>query len=235
MLIDLFERLSSRQKQGVAIAIDAVMLPFALCCALALRHGAWNMNWVQFWPAFAVTLAGVPLFIYGGLYRHFIRYMGAKAVMSILVGITITTMALAAVAYMARIPDLPRSVMVVFWLLAMFYVSVTRLSVRAYAESVVRRNVAKKPVAIYGASGAGAYLAYLLDRGSEYRPVAFIDDDKDKHGGVIQSLPVYPVPALTEILREHVIDQVLWPCRRKPPRSVVAPSRCWRRIRCMCA
>ena len=209
MLIDLFERLSSRQKQGVAIAIDAVMLPFALFCALALRHGSWNLNWVQFWPAFGVTLAGVPLFIYGGLYRHFIRYMGAKAVMSILVGITVTTMALAAVAYMARIPDLPRSVMVVFWLFAMFYVSVTRLSVRAYAESVVRRNVAKKPVAIYGASGAGAYLAYLLDRGSEYRPVAFIDDDKDKHGGVIQSLPVYPVPALTEILREHVIDQVL--------------------------
>lgn len=209
MLIDLFERLSSRQKQGVAIAIDAVMLPFALCCALTLRHGSWNLNWIQFWPAFAVTLAGVPLFIYGGLYRHFIRYMGAKAVMSILVGITVTTMALAAVAYMARIPDLPRSVMVVFWLFAMFYVSVTRLSVRAYAESVVRRNVAKKPVAIYGASGAGAYLAYLLDRGSEYRPVAFIDDDKDKHGGVIQSLPVYPVPALTEILREHVIDQVL--------------------------
>ena len=209
MLIDIIERLSSRQKQCVAVAIDSAMLPFALCCALVLRHGSWNLNWVQFWPAFAVTLACVPLFIYGGLYRHFIRYMGARAVASILVGITITTMALAAVAYMARIPDLPRSVMVVFWLLSMFYVSVTRLLVRVYAESVARRNVAKKPVAIYGASGAGAYLAYLLDRGSEYRPVAFIDDDKDKHGGVIQGLPVYPVPALTDILRDHVIDQVL--------------------------
>ena len=209
MLIDVIDRLSSRQKQCVAIAIDGVMLPFALCCALSLRHGTWNLHWTQFWPAFAVALAGVPLFYYGGLYRHFIRYMGTRAVASIFIGITVTTMALAAVAYMAQIPDLPRSALVLFWLLSLFYVSATRFVVRVYAESVARRNAAKRPVAIYGAGAGGATLAHQLDRSSEYRPIAFVDDDEDKHGGVIQGLPVLPVAGLTDLVREHVVDQVL--------------------------
>ena len=209
MIIDAIERLSSRQKKVVAIAIDSVMLPFALCSTLVLRHGSWRLDWLQFWPAFAVTVACVPLFIYIGLYRHVIRYMGSKALQTIFVGVTITTLALAAVAYMTQLGDFPRSALVIFWLLAFIYVAATRFSVRAYAEAVARRNIVKGPVAIYGAGAAGAQLAYQLERDSAYRPVAFIDDDEDKHGGVVEGLPVYPVAALADLVSEHLIGQVL--------------------------
>ena len=209
MLIELIERLGNRQKKAIAITIDMVMLPFALCSTLVLRHGSWHLDWLQFWPAFAVTVACVPLFIYIGLYRHVIRYMGWKALKVIFTGVTITTMALAAIAYMAQIDDFPRSALVIFWLLAFLYVALTRFSVRAYAEAVVRRNMARKPVAIYGAGAAGAHLAYQLGRDSAYRPVAFIDDDKNKHGGVVEGLPVYPVAALADLVAEHLVGQVL--------------------------
>ena len=209
MFTEFVEALSSRQKQAVAFAIDALMLPFALWCALTLRHGHWQLDWLQFWPAFAVALAGVPLFAHLGLYRHVIRHMGRKAVEAIFWGITITTLALAAVVYMAGLADVPRSALVIFWLLSFFYVGTTRFLVRRYAESVVQGNLARKPVAIYGAGAAGADLAYQLERGSEYRPVAFVDDDKDKHGAVVQGLPVHPVEALTTLVPEHVIGQVL--------------------------
>ena len=209
MLIEALERLSSRQKRGVAIVIDMAMLPFALCSTLVLRHGSWQLDWLQFWPAFATTLACVPLFLYIGLYRHVIRYIGSKALKTIFIGVTVTTMALAAVAYMTQLDDFPRSALVIFWLLAFLYVAATRFSIRAYAESVARRNVAKQPVAIYGAGAAGAHLAYQLERDSAYRPVAFIDDDTDKHGGVVEGLPVYPVAALADLVSEHLVGQVL--------------------------
>ena len=209
MLIEAIDRLNSRQRRAAAIALDLVMLPFALCSTLVLRHGSWQMDWLQFWPAFAVTAACVPLFAYIGLYRHVIRYIGSKALKTILIGVTITTMALAAVAYMTQLDDFPRSALVIFWLLAFLYVAVTRFSVRAYAEAVTRRNVAKQPVAIYGAGAAGARLAYQLERDGGYRPVAFLDDDQDKHGGVVEGIPVHPVAALADLVTEHLLGQVL--------------------------
>ena len=121
MLIDFIERLNSRCKQVVAVVIDSAMLPFALWCALALRHGHWQLDWMQFWPAFAVTLACVPLFARLGLYRHIVRYMGREALAAIFWGITITAVALAAIAYMVPLADFPRSVPVFFWLLSFSY------------------------------------------------------------------------------------------------------------------
>ena len=208
-VIRLFEGLSSRQKQAVAVVIDSVMLPFALWCALVLRHGHWQFDWWQFWPAFAVTLACVPLFARLGLYRHVIRHMGRQAVAAMFLGITLTTGGLAAVAYMAKLGDVPRSALAIFWLLAFFYMLVTRFSVRAYAEAIGRSSVARKPVAIYGASAAGALLAQQLERGQDFRPVAILDEDRDKHGGVLAGLAVRPVAALPALLEEHVVAEVL--------------------------
>ena len=207
--IAAIERLSSRQKQVAAAVIDSAMLPFALWCALVLRHGHWQFDWWQFWPAFAVTLACVPLFARLGLYRHVIRHMGRQAVAAMCLGITVTTGALAAVAYLAKLADVPRSALAIFWLLAFFYMLVTRFSVRAYAEAVARSHVARKPVAIYGASAAGAYLAHQLERGRDYRPVAILDDDKDKQGGVVAGLTVLPPTALPALVEDHAIGEVL--------------------------
>ena len=208
-LVHAIERLGSRQKQAVAALIDSVALPFALWCALVLRHGHWQFDWWQFWPAFAVTLACVPLFARLGLYRHIIRHIGRAAVAAMFWGITVTTLGLAAVAYLAKLGDVPRSALAIFWLLALFYMIVTRFSVRAYAEAVGRSNVGRKPVAIYGANAAGAYLAHQLERGREFRPVAFLDDDEDKQGGVVAGLAVHPVAALPGLVEEHVVGQVL--------------------------
>ena len=214
MLIDVVEGLSRRQKQGVAMAIDTVMLPLLLAASLIMRHGHWNLDWPQFWPAFAVTLVSVPLFAKIGLYRHIIRYMGSQALLVIIYGVTIPPVLLFAVAFMVRLEDFPRTVPFYFGLLTFVYLIGTRFLVRYYADRVVRNDQARKAVAIYRADDAGAYLAYLLDRHREYRPVAFIDDDPHHHGHAIHGIRVYPVTALPRLADEHVLDQVL----------VVAPS-----------
>jgi sugar O-acyltransferase (sialic acid O-acetyltransferase NeuD family) len=55
-------------------------------------------------------------------------------------------------------------------------------------------NHDKKSIAIYGASGFGRELAWLLQscakRGINYHIVCFIDDDKQKHGTVLNNIPI---------------------------------------------
>ena len=209
MAVDFIENLSRRRKQVIAMSIDSIMLPFALASALVVRHGHWDLDWPQFWPAFVVTLLCVPLFARIGLYRHIIRYMGAQALAVIAKGVAIIAILLVAVAFMARIEDFPRTVPFIFGLLAFVYVAGTRFLVRFYADAVVRNDEARKPVAIFGANDHGAYLAFQLERDREYRPVAFIDDDVRHHGRVVNGLKVYPVTALPRLADEHVLNQVL--------------------------
>ena len=209
MLVDFVEGLSRRRKQIIAMAIDSVFVPLLLAAALIQRHGTWQLDWPQFWPAFAVTLLAVPLFAKIGLYRHIIRYIGSRALLAVAYGTAILAVLLLAVAFMVRLEDFPRTVPFVFGLLTLAYLFGTRFLVRFYADTVVRNDEARQPVAIHGADDPGAYLAYLLARDREYRPVAFIDDDPDHHGRMIHGLKVYPATALPRLADEHVITQVL--------------------------
>lgn len=189
--------------------IDSGMLPLLLATALVVRHGHWHLDWAQFWPAFAVTLLAVPLFAKLGFYRHIIRYMGSQALLVIASGVAILAILLLAVAFMVRLEDFPRTIPFIFGLLAIVYLFGTRFLVRFYADTVIRKDEARKPVAIYGANDPGAYLAYQLARDREYRPIAFVDDDPDHHGRMVHGLKVYPVTALTRLADEHVVNQVL--------------------------
>ncbi len=209
MLADFIERLSRRQKQAAAMLVDGVALPLALAAALVLKHGTLGLDWPKFWPALAVAASGVALFAQFGLYRHVTRHVGWRAIIAIVQGVTILAGALLAVAFLVRLEDFPRAVPVIFWFLAFAYAAGTRFLVRFYAESAARRRAARRPVAIYGAADAGAYLAYLLDRASDYRPVAFVDDDRRRHGGVVEGIKVHPVETLDRLVREHGIEQVL--------------------------
>ena len=231
MLIDTVEGLSRRHKQAIAMVIDTAMLPLLLAASLVMRHGHWNLDWPQFWPAFAVTLVSVPLFAKIGLYRHIIRYMGSQALLVIVYGVAILAVLLLAVAFMVRLEDFPRTIPFIFGLLAFVYLVGTRFLVRFYADTVVRNDDARKPVAIYGSDDPGAYLAYRLVRDREYRPVAFIDDDPRHHGhasstesGSTRSRPCRGSPTNTSSTR----------CSWSPPphrRNGDASSKCSSRIR----
>src|SRR5258705_9245484 len=128
---DLVDHLSRRKKQLIALVTDAVMLPVALWSALALRLGELNPEAAPFWPAFAVTLICLPAFAQLGLYRQVVRYMGNHAMLAVVKGVTVTAIAISAVAYMAPLKGVPRSVPIIFWLIAFAYVRGSRVAGRS--------------------------------------------------------------------------------------------------------
>lgn len=211
-MVEYVNAMTPWRKRAISVAIDAVMLPFALWCAMVLRYGDWDppgVAFVAFWPAFVVVVvAGLPAFGAMGLYRHVIRYMGWDVIGALVKGVTIATIAIIAVAYMLPMAGFPRSAPPIFWLLCLGYVAGTRLAARAYAERAVRET-ARKRVVIYGAGEAGAQLAQLLRSDRDYRPVAIIDADRREHGRVIHGLAVRPLEALPNLVREQRVGEVL--------------------------
>jgi FlaA1/EpsC-like NDP-sugar epimerase len=207
---EVLNQLPRRRKQAIALLADFIALPLALWSALALRLGEWSPDVAQFWPAFVVcALVCIPVFGGLGLYRHVVRHMGNHAMLAVVQGATITAIAVATVAYMVPLRGFPRSVPIIFWLLALLYVSGSRFAIRAYFQWLQDKLHTRYSVIIYGAGSKGVELAKLLQQQGEYVPVAFIDDAKNLHRRIINGLYVYDPQDLEKLLKDTDARQVL--------------------------
>ena len=199
-------------KRGIMLIADAVMLPFALFCAYSLRLS-------EFYPALYIQQAqslfliipiiGLLIFIKLGLYRAVTRYLTVKTVVVIIKGVLITSLALYFLAWFFDVAPFPRSVPIIFFLVAVAYVGGTRLFVRSYYHWLLGRYVERKPIAIYGAGAIGAQMAQSLTISGDYIPVVFLDDDPALHGSIVSGLKVESPAKLPRLLGSLKLDAVL--------------------------
>ena len=103
--------------------------------------------------------------------------------------------------------DLPKTVPVIYFALTLSFIGGSRLLLRLTVSSIDRRI--KSPVIIYGAGSAGRQLAVGLKNGSDYHTTAFIDDDPDKIGSIIQGIPVVDVSDARRIIRANKVSKIL--------------------------
>lgn len=82
----------------------------------------------------------------------------------------------------------PRSVIFIDFVFSIFIIGALRISKRVYNEAKAER---KNLCVIIGATDEGSLIAsHLKSGGGEYYPVAFLEDDKHKIGGLIHGFPV---------------------------------------------
>ncbi len=202
-------RLSRRHKQGIALLFDSVVVSLALWSALGLRLGTWAVDVGQVWPAFAAALSCIPALAFLGYYRQVLRYMGGRGMWMAAKGVAIGAVMIAVVAYMAPLTGFPRSVPMMFWLLAVFSIVGSRLFVRGWFQWRDAGLQPREPVVVYGAGKRGVELVRSLLRQGDYRPVAFVDDDEALQHRVIDNLQVHAPRSLPRLLRESDARQVL--------------------------
>nr|WP_092992255.1 nucleoside-diphosphate sugar epimerase/dehydratase [Thiohalomonas denitrificans] len=192
------------------ILSDFTGIPIALWLAFSARYGTLTPPVGEYtWLFIAVPLITLPVFIWLGLYRAIVRFMGMKAAITVLQGITLSSLLLGALVLLSGIVGVPRSVPLIYWALALIYVSGTRFAVRAYLFSRFSRNPARDPVAIYGAGTAGAQLAQMLEHSSDYEPIAFIDDNPVLTGSFVNSIEVLGPENIRELAEEMGLTDVL--------------------------
>jgi len=206
----VLDRLGRRQKQAIAVLTDGVALPVALWTALALRLGQTNPEFIHFWPAFVVAaLVCIPVFGRLGLYRQVVRYVGPDVFFTVVKGVTITAVVIAAVAYIIPLRGFPRSVPVIFWMLALAYVAGTRFAVRGLFTWRLHSDGTREPIVVWGAGSNGAELVRASRTQGLVEVVAFIDDEPAVQGNYIDGVFVYPPEQLAQVLELNNVREVL--------------------------
>jgi FlaA1/EpsC-like NDP-sugar epimerase len=196
------------QKRLVSLTVDLISLPLAVILAFSLRLDSLYIpiDW-QTWAAVALTvLSSLFVFVNLGLYRAVIRYMSNHAMRAVFFGVNFSAIVLATSAFFMN-AEMPRSVPIIYWCLAMVFVGGSRMLARSLVHtSIVRR---KDRVIIYGAGKAGLQLSSVLFHAKAMQPVAFIDDKLSLQGTILNGIQVYSPSELPKVLAKTSAKKVL--------------------------
>lgn len=204
---------SSRSaKRWLMLLGDLIMLPLALWGAYSLRLSEWWPD-LYIYPAiwlFVISpLVGIAALAYFGLYRAVVRYMSMQAVLQVIKGVLLASVSLYVWVALFDISPFPRSVPVIFALVALLYVGGSRLLVRSYYYWLVSNFIGTEPVLIYGAGATGAKLLSVLKGMEEFTPIAFLDDNSRLKGSTVGGLPIYTPDALSSLKENSSVATVL--------------------------
>jgi len=149
-----------------------------------------------------------------GLYHRVRRYASITTLHRLIQAVTISSVGVVVLSYLTQLPELPRSVFVIDWLLCIIFLGAIRFYHRSLQEMGLLATMPKsaKQILIVGAGDAGELLAreVLKNRSLGFLPVGFIDDDPGKQHMRIHSIKVLgTTDDLGKILAGEKIDEVI--------------------------
>ena len=219
--MNVFE--SSRTvKRLITVTVDTAILLIAYWSALFLRLESIDvvLNSAYWLTIITVIPFCILAFIKLGMYRAVLRYVTTSIFWSVIAA-SATASAAVVVADFFFTTNLPKTVPIIFFALTLSMIGSSRLLVRALVSGINKET--KRSVIIYGAGSAGRQLAVGLNNGPEYSPVAFIDDDAQKQGAIIQGVPVIALTELDDFLKGRRVDKILLalPSLSRPTRKQI--------------
>jgi FlaA1/EpsC-like NDP-sugar epimerase len=187
-----------RHRRLVVIAAHLALLSLAYWIAVSLRFDfeVPERYYDVVWSVFPlVLLLRMATFAGFGLFHGWWRHAGMHDLLSITKAVTVSSVLLVAVLFGGGVlPEFPRSIVVLDWLLCLFVIGGARFSLRMAREERIdrRRAVVGKPTLILGAGVAAEQLLRHIrfDPASEIRPIGLLDDDTEKHGMRLHGVPI---------------------------------------------
>ena len=208
LIIQNLISLSRRNKQIIMLAFDAIAIVCLIYAAFWIRLGYF------FYPSgndrlliaiFASPLLAMPLFTIFGLYREVIRFVEFKALWQIVQAASFYGLLWGLIVLMADIAEVPRSVILINWLLVILVIA----SSRFFARWLLLGQASSVNVVIYGAGSAGRQLSNALSQSREYNPVAFIDDSSEIISHSINGLKAFSPDDLQVLIDKNDVKEVL--------------------------
>ncbi|MBE50181.1 MAG: hypothetical protein CMP51_00550 [Flavobacteriales bacterium] len=209
--------LERRYKQIITLILDVLILIFSLWIPFFLLSD--NIFGKHFynniWLFFSIPAIAIPLFIKTGLYRSVLQYTGIKVIRASF--ITLTTTCIAVIFIHVYGKDyffnaehvLPRSIIPTFWFISNTFIIASRYILKGFLYSWDSRVSGRKQIIIYGAGKAGVQLVESLTKSSDYAPIAFIDDNKDKQGTIINYLRIFSYNHIETLLKKYEVKLIL--------------------------
>jgi len=195
-------------KRVISVFADLLFVGLAFWAAMLVRLDTISIfSNLEYW-GLLLSLLPIALIVNGrlGLYRAVIRFISNKAAISICLAVLFSTLSLILLSFLLHV-ELPRTVPIVFAAFFLILVGGSRFLIRTVVSN--KKNETRENVIVYGAGSSGRQLAQSLIQGSEYFPVAFIDDDKRIQKSTIQGITVFSRDEINKLIEKHSIKRVL--------------------------
>ena len=196
------------QKKLIMFFLDSVSIILIILLSFSIRLGFFFIPESNlFWVVFASPIIAVPVFAQFGLYKAVIRYIGFKALWSIVQAVTLYALIWSMIGFMTAVDGIPRSVILINWLLGILIIGGSRMIGRWLLSDHQNKKTTK--VIVYGAGSAGRQLSIALAQSYEYRPVAFIDDNADLQHQSINGIEVFAKDHLNNLIEKKNATEIL--------------------------
>jgi UDP-GlcNAc:undecaprenyl-phosphate GlcNAc-1-phosphate transferase len=197
------------------VLLDLVLITIAYYTAYLLRfEGVLGQNFDFFLRSLPIMIACQIFWFYiMGIYRGVWESTSLRDLNDYIKAITGgTVMAMLIFLFAYRFYSFSRAVFVIYWILMLLLLSLSRLSFRLFEEGIKKRNQQGKPTLIYGA-GLGGQMAMReieTNRNLGLALVGFIDDNRRKQRGRIMGYPVFGgQDGLDRIIKKHHIQEII--------------------------
>jgi FlaA1/EpsC-like NDP-sugar epimerase len=194
-------------KRLLMVTADLIVIPSALWAAFALKFDSLFEGFERS-LLFYVGVAAVSTLIFAGsgLYRAVVRFIGVRMLLSVLAGVSGSAIVLWVIGeFITKFP-IPWSVAVIYWLLAMVWVTATRLIAR-WLLTPIESNGTR--VVIYGAGDAGAQLSMALSSGRKFVLLAYADEKHSLQGTLMNGIRVIAPEDLGKFVGRHRVERIL--------------------------
>ena len=198
------------RKRLIGMLVDGSLATLCIWAAWSLRAGKSFTDLTPVWYLFVLMpVITVSIFAALGVYRWVIRSTNQLLFRQLAKGAALASMGLVVIMHLLPPENInPRSVFILYGLVLF----VSTCGVRVLWRTLFDTDRIGAPIAIYGAGSAGQQLVSLLNKGSEFRPVMFIDDDRSLAKRSLYGLPVvhgYNVELRNELSKREITKVVL--------------------------
>ncbi|MBD2082523.1 nucleoside-diphosphate sugar epimerase/dehydratase [Leptolyngbya sp. FACHB-17] len=217
-----------RLRRYLLFGSDSAVFLIATCVALSLRFEDQPLfdHLDQYQSALILVIpVKFCIFYLLGMYRPLLRHTGTEVLWLALKSVILSEAGLVAFTTLMGVPVLPRSVQIISALITWIGVVGTRFSVRRFfmlmqtapkTSSKILRLLPTledqhetERIIIYGAGSAGFQLSQALIRESAYQVVAFVDDDLDIQGRLLDRIQIHHPAMLKVLIDQYQVTMVL--------------------------
>jgi FlaA1/EpsC-like NDP-sugar epimerase len=203
-------------KRIFLIVNDIAMLTIALWAAYSLRLSRFYVpeSFGMILLMAAAPIIGVITFHMRGLYKLVTRFIGPEGTTRIYVAVVIAVLAWALLVLLSGIKGHPRSVVVIYGLIAAGLIRLSRqwasaLLLRAAPQHKAVGFDERKNVIIYGAGTIGIQLLRALNETGQFNMVAFIDNNPSLAGQVVHGVKVLRPGKIGRVITTENVKEVL--------------------------
>jgi len=218
----------------IVLSVDIFLIIVAVLGSFALRTDL-GPRFLDYLPqitwlvALAVLIKPIVFYVFG-LYRRIWAYASTQELRLIVVAVSSASILISVVIVILLatdiLPNFPRSIPPIDWLLSLVLIGGFRFSLRVLAEIRAGQSSTvgnKRRVLVVGAGDAGALVVREMQKNPQLNlvPVCYLDDDPDKQRQQIHGIPVLgKLNDLTRVANLRKIDEVVIAIPSAPGRVV---------------